>query len=307
MNYVDFCARTLEDMRAYIGNEGEVKLIPMQKNNGVVLDGLVIRRNDSKVSPTLYVENYYRMYNDGLPYEETVMCMIKCYENNDGASIDMDFFTDFSKVKERIVFKLIHREMNETLLKSVPHRIWNDLALVFCYLLKDEVIGSATVLIRNEHMKMWKVEEEELYCIAIDNTPRLMPEDIRTMSDVIRDMVGDKCICMNENKENAPMEEFDAANNMYVLSNTSRCFGATSILFSKHIRDLAKKYNCGLYILPSSIHEVILMPSNEFEDEIYMRQMIKDVNATEVSAEERLSDNLYYYDPSVEEIRIVAV
>lgn len=299
MNYLEFCNNAQKKMVEYIGNRGSVSITPMRKNNGIIMDALIIKEKDVKVSPTIYLEPYYKLYKSGEPFGDVIETLTNSYIEHSNQHIDVDCFYDFDKIKENIAFKLIHYESNKQLLDDVPYKRWNDLALVYIYVLKESDIGSATILIHNNHLQIWNTTEEELYKCATNNTPLIMPEELKTMNQILGESLG-KQIFDEE-------EQWELSEAMYVLSNKSRIFGATALLYSQKLKELSVKHDCGLYILPSSIHEVILMPTDKCSDTMFMRQMVIEVNANEVDAQERLSDNVYYYDPTSGDISIVAV
>ncbi len=280
--------------------EANVSVTEVMKNNGLLLHGLVINRKESKVSPTIYLEQFYEQYEDGTPFGEIVRNIEETMREHERDDVNMDYFRDFEKVKDRIVYKIVNYEMNVELLESVPYVKWNDLAIVFCHVCDECMLGYATILIRNCHLDMWGIDNEQLFEYARINTPRLMQDEMTSMDEVLKDI-------MERNQCFMPLPEqgVDAAvGNMYVLTNAKRIFGATSMLYSRRLEELSDRFGTGLYILPSSIHEVIILPESDTCDVEYIRDMISEVNETQVSLEERLSDNLYYYDRDRREIRI---
>ena len=301
MNYIEFKERTIDYLRNRMDKSIDISSRPITKNNGVVLDGIIVRYPGEAASPTLYVEQYYDEYLKGIPFGDLCEMMINVLGKHSEYYPDVRNFNEFDEVKKGVVYKLIHREMNEELLKEIPHKIWNDLAIVYLYILPDEIYSQASILIRNEHLNMWNIDEDTLYRTACLNTPNLMPAMTMTMESVLEEM-----LAQEEELDSARLCDTSFGRNMYVLTNRNRSFGATAMLYSDEIARISRRYECGLYIMPSSVHEVILMPSTECDDETCLRQLIMDVNETEVDLQDKLSDSLYYYDPVREEIRIVA-
>lgn len=269
--------------------DSTVKLCEVLKNNGLVRHGLTVVREGDKMSPVIYLEAFEKLYNEGTSLGEIVDRLVRFLDMQSYTGINVDKYTDFENVKDGIVYKVINYDLNRELLENVPYIRWNDLAICFYYVCARSDDGCATIMVKNEHMKIWNIECDELYDYARVNTPRIMEDELQTMSSVLQTMLG---------------EEFETTSDMYVLTNKSRIFGATCILYSKAIRELSVRYQEGLYILPSSIHEVIILPADESYDTDYLKEMICEVNETEVSIEEKLSDNLYYYDPDRDVIRI---
>ena len=176
-------------------------------------------------------------------------------------------------------------------------------SIVFlCYL--DSKFGqNATILITDEHLKLWKVQDQELYEIAIKNTPTLLPEEFCTMETLIEnliDVTDFPAKILDECSSPTPTKDFFPTVNgsMYVLSNQAKLFGASCILYQNLLNKISDHFSSSLYILPSSIHEVIIIPSNDCSSLTQFTQMVQEVNETQLSAEEILSDHAYYYDVS---------
>lgn len=158
--------------------------------------------------------------------------------------------------------------------------------MVFYYLLEDMPFHHATILIHNSHLTMWQITKEELFRQALENTPRLLPATIRRMQDVVREMMKDR-----------QMEEdlFENEIPMYIMSNPIKMNGAATMAYPGVIRNFAETIRKNLYVIPSSIHEVILVPESGTED-TNLNDMVAEVNHTQVDPKEVLADHVYYYD-----------
>ncbi len=308
MEFTSFKTLVRDEVAKRTGEQYHVRINEVMKNNGVMLSGITMLQDDNNISPTIYLNQYYEAYESG---EITLRCIVDdvldTYERNKvNQSVDMRFFMNYERIKDRIIFKLIHAERNEELLKDIPHIRYLDLAIVFQCLISDEMFGNATIMIHNAHLKIWEITEEELYKKAIKNTPKLQQYDIKTMRDVLCEMMRLEEL---ERKEIIDREEYlrelRDATPMYVLSNRTRVQGASCILYSDILRDFAAAIKSDFYILPSSIHEVILLPAQGDEDEEGLKNMVREVNETQVEREEVLSDSVYYYNRETRELSIV--
>ena len=241
------------------------------------------------ISPTIYLNFYFKQYQKGRSLEEIYHDILSVYkENKPSGNIDISFFTDYEQVKKRIVFKLINYEQNRQLLEKIPHIRLLDLAIIFNCLVEADATGNATILIYNNHLSLWNVTRDDLYQLAMKNTPKLLTYELRDMSDVLIElMAGVPCNSMNE--------ELEYMVPMYVLSNKSKLNGSGCILYHNLLHNLCEKLECDLYILPSSIHEVILLPAYDHDSYDELTSMVKEVNSTQLSREEVLSDHVYYY------------
>lgn len=290
MEYNTFKETVLRRLADDIPNPKKITVQSICRNNGDVLDGLVILENGVNIAPTLYLNYYYKSYRTGTCFQETYEQILKHYETNKTTeSIDVSFFTDFDKTESRIVFKLIHYEKNKKLLQDTPHIPFLDLAIVFyCYIPLDPSVGNATILIRSSHLDLWNQTAQSLYPIARKNAARLLPPKFHNMNSLMEEM-------LQLRPYPTVMIPEDPLYPMYVLTNSQSMFGASCLLYDGLIRSLADRFQSDFYILPSSIHETILIPAscdsrmNDFSD------MVREVNETQVADEEILSDHAYYY------------
>ncbi len=288
MTYQNFKQRILELMRQEFGGAAVISIQDVIKNNDTRLDGLTVFSEGCNVSPTIYLNDYYRQCEKGRGFPDIFQEILRIYrENIPESSIDLSFFTAYDKVKTRVVFKLINYERNRDLLSKIPHFRLLDLALVFNYLAKTDHSGIATILIQNSHLPFWNVTRDDLYSLAMENTPRLLRYDLRNMADVLKELF--------------PAEDLPAELSgslpcpLYVLSNQARLNGSVCILYQDLLRDFAARLGSDLYILPSSVHEVLIVPSEQSGSYEELSQMVREVNATQLSNEEILSDHVYHY------------
>ena len=203
-------------------------------------------------------------------------------------------FLNYESVKKGIVYKLVNTAKNKELLEDVPHMEFLDLSVVFQYLIQNEHFGTASILIHNAHMKLWDISVEELYQVADANTQKLQGYELRSMIDAIRDL-----LAMDTTGEVADIEYMEEhADNvpMYVLSNKNKVGGASCILYDGLLADFATAIGGNFYVIPSSIHEVLLLPADNKDEQEEIKAMIKEINDTQVRTEEILSDSLYFFD-----------
>ncbi len=276
----------------------QISVQKIHRNNGEIVDGLVILEDGVNIGPTIYLDHYYRKYRSGSGFSSIFAQIMHSYENNKtGRRIDVGFFTEFERIRSRIVIKLINREKNmEQLNENLPHIPFLDLEIVFyCRFPVDPDIGNATIMINNAHMSMWGTTVEELFPIAMENSLRLLPPQIASINKVLHDLL--------DVPEDLPgPDNEDPMFSMYVLSNEDNMFGAACIAYEGLIRSYSDRFQSDLYILPSSIHEVILIPCSGEKRLDDLSKMVVDVNETQVAPEDVLSDHAYYYSRERDEI-----
>lgn len=291
MNYENFKISAISAIQKKFGESADVSLQPVVKNNDVRLDGLTILSDSANVSPTIYLNQHYQDYQNGKPLPDIVDDIVKTYtENLPEAQMDFSFFTDFDQIRYKIIYKLVHFEKNKSLLSDVPHFRYLDLAIVFCCFLPDTPGGNAAILIQNHHLGFWNATKEDLYGLAVKNTPMLLPYEIKSMEDTLKTLCPE--LFSNELSADCP-SEIPA---MYVLTNSAKLYGASVLLYPGVLSEFASQIQSDLYILPSSIHEVLLLPKALQSNASDLDFMIQDVNASHVSEEDVLSDHAYLFE-----------
>lgn len=295
MDFNVFVDNIVALLKEKMGEDYEIKVTKVVKNNDIHLTGVIMMKKADSVSPTIYLEELYQEYCAGTDIQEIVDKIAELYEAQlRDIKLDMNFFSDFKYVKGRIFHKIIHYEKNKKLLEDVPHFKWCDLAVVFYYAMEEEILGRASVLIHNNHLDMWEQSVDALYRIAQENMRRSMPEMLVPMWELIESITGGR----SEGAEDI---------RMYVLTNRDKLYGASAMLYSDKIRELADKLQSDLLILPSSVHEVLLLPDDREKEYDFYRRMVEEVNTTQVEPEEILSYSLYRYVREKAEIEEIIV
>ena len=295
MDYQKFIEEIVNLLQEKMSADYEIKVTHVTKNNDVRLIGVIMMRESDKISPTIYLEEPYRQYRTGVDMQEIVDRIVALYqEQMRDIDFDIDFFKEFEYVRDRIFHKIINYEKNRKLLEDVPHFRWCDLAIVFYYAVEEKGLGRASILIHNNHLVMWEQTTDTLYQIAQRNMRRSMPELLIPMQQLVEDMTGVK------------LGQTDRVR-MYVLTNRDKLNGASALLYSNGIKELADRLQSDLIILPSSVHEVLLLPDDHEQEYDFYRQMVEEVNTTQVEPEEILSYSLYRYNREKEEIEEIFV
>lgn len=295
MDYKDFMKEISDLVLEILGEGFEISLKTITKNNNVVLDGLMIRKEGDSISPTIYLNHYYQSYLSGENVIHIVNEIIELYEKNKVTTgIDGDFFTKYERVRERIVFKLIHYNKNEYLLDRIPHIKFLDLAIVFYYLVETDTFGNATILIYNSHLEAWGETISEIYRIAKKNTQNILKFRINQIEDILNEELGEE-LWEETTEGDIPM---------YVLSNQTKLNGAACMLYPDVLKDFANKLKSNLFLLPSSVHEIIVIPKKSEVIPEELKEMVKDVNNNHVEEEEILSFSVYEYLLEEDRIKI---
>ena len=302
IDYLSFINTICKMVKEMLGDEYQVQIHKVTKNNSLELDSLLVLQKGRDFAPNIYLQHYYESYQEGTSIQEIAERICIIYRNNTKPKLNEEFNYSLEKMKEFIVYRLISYEKNQKLLSQIPHVKYLDLAITFQCLVRDDDEGIGTIRITNEHMKLWRTSTEELITHAAKNTCRLLPASIRTMEDTIIGLLNDEMSYSNESGEWDGVYDqlitnslFEDKPPMYILTNHKGINGASCILYDNLLNNFSNQVQSDFYILPSSVHEVILLPFHKNIDRESLKKLVKDVNYTQVAPEEVLSDQVYYY------------
>lgn len=278
----------------------ELEITTVKKNNGIELRGLYIKQEGMNISPTIYLDEYYSYYLKGEGLDEIIQRIREEYEWKVSWVANYHFNLEkFECVKDRIIYRLVNYEKNEEILEDCPHLKLYDLALTFRWVAHSDDIGISTALVTNQEVVAWGISMNELLLAAKENTPRLFPAQMVDMDEMIQ-------------RAGVSFPQEETAIPMYIMTNKQEVNGASVLLYDDVLQKFASQKKTDFYILPSSIHEVILVPSDRIDDPSDLFVMVADANKTVVALGDILSDSVYYYSrkknqiiPVAEEKRII--
>lgn len=295
MKFEEFVEEIIENMQKRVPENYLVQVQNICKNNDLKLTGLTIGDQKLNIYPTIYLEEFYKKYEEGVSFETITDIIWNTYcQNAPKSNWDTSRFIEWRNVKDIICPKIINYAANRELLNSVPYRKVCDLAVVYYAVVDICENGVASILLRNEHLKLWGKTEADLYELALENYRRIFSITSRNLDDIILELMN----C----KEDISFDE-NTIVPMIVVTNKKKLNGAAAILFPDELQKIADKIGTDLYILPSSVHEIILLSTDNTMTVDELKETVRFVNSNELRQEEVLSDNVYLFDrhnPSIE-------
>lgn len=294
MNFEEFMAWVKENITSKDWKEtSQVEISVVKKNNGVSKAGLSIREDEQDVSPLLYLDNYYIHYQNGEILENIIRNIRADYDEKvQMFAAKIPNLREFENIRGKVIYRLVNYEKNKETLEDCPHIRLHDLAVTFRWVARIDDVGVSTSLITNEQVKEWGVSINDLVLAARQNTPRLFPAKIVDMEEMLAGMVS--------------FILYPGTIPMYILTNEQVINGASALLYGDILKDFANKKGTDMYILPSSIHEVVMVPADRIDDPKELSSIVHDVNTTVVSTGDVLSDSVYYYDRKKDQILVKA-
>ena len=295
MSYTEFRELILEALQGIIPKNITVKLVSAEKLNSYVRHGIMFERAELNYSPTIYLEPFYSSFQKGCSIEKLAEELYCCYREETGQVPDcIQMLQQYEAAKAYIFCKLIHIEENRRLLAETPHRIYLDFAIVPYFEVNGEQLYKGSVLLKNTYLSYWKVSEEELLDYAIEHTKKVKGVLLRPMTEVLDSFLSEEDVEFAKH----------AGHEMYVLTNTEKFLGAMQIYFPDVLEMVSRRLKGDYYLLPSSVHEWIVIPAAQVLERELLFTMVREVNETEVLEEEVLSNNIYLYSASSQKIYI---
>ncbi len=312
MVYETFLEHVKENLQEHLDKGCRITIHKIPKNNRKIMDGLSILMPGTQMAPTIYLTPYYEQFCEGMSMDAVIQDILELFYNNPAPTcITAKQITQFDLLEEKIMFKLIHCASNQELLKDIPYIPYLDLAIVFYLFLERNATGQMTALIHNEHMELWKVKEKDLLALALENTPKAFPAEIKSMAEVMKDMV--RKSFEEEYDETCEEEEIDELFEcsdmkmpLYVLTNHVGLNGAGCIIYRNILKNFADSLEKDLVILPSSIHEVLITPNEPGMSYEELGSLVTCINENEVAVEDRLSNQVYLYSRATDRLRLAS-
>ena len=312
MTFDDFKQMVEDNIKDYLPEEyadAKVSINEVIKNNDTHLTGVTIRDEGTSIAPTLYLEQYYEDVNSGnKTMDQALTMMAAVYDDANKNGLDMDTkelvnnLTDYDQTKDKIIPRVVNRESNEERLKTIPHTDMGDLTVTYHVDLGNASDGQMSVQVSNEMMNKYDVSVEDLHEQACANMKEISPATFKTMAETLAEIMIPGFEEMSAEEREEAIGNFDMPDpGMYVLSNDSKSFGAAAVL-DPEVMDKIRNDVGDFYILPSSVHEVLIVPKREDMHLSDLEAMVQEVNATQVAPNEVLSDHVYEYDPETKEI-----
>lgn len=293
MTYEKFMEQVKEQILSFLPEEyadADVMIQEVTKNNDQKFHVMCIKRPEDRVIPNVYLDGFYRMHQNGRNMGSILTAIAKAHQEGIIESTEWQSFRaeDYESLKDRLYVTALNRDSNQNYLKDAVHKDIPDTDITAAVRVLCESrgkAGTASFLVKENMLEMWGITGEALYEQALRNTEELFAPEMINMKDVLFGCDEKEA----ESKELLPHE-------LYVLGNDAKMNGATVMLYPNLLQKIGEATKSNFFILPSSIHELILVKDiGEMSAEEFQR-MVMEINRTQVEPEEVLSDEVYCYD-----------
>ena len=295
INYEEFKDNAIQDIKDTLTDRGltvEADVRHVDKlNDGY--DAVTIRPENSSIGVNVNLNQLYEAYSNGHEYDDCIEHAADLAENGlkNAPAYDVDKLNDYSQMKDKLSMEVVSSERNAEMLANVPHEDMEDMSVVYRFVLGgSDKDGISSILITNELLDQYGVTPEQLHKDALENAPELRPAVIKGMTEVMVEMMG---------KDQAEMMGFTSVPKdepMFVATTPDKVQGAGVLAYQDFMDQAAERLGGDFFVLPSSIHEVLLVKDDGNFGRKELENMVKEVNATQVAPEDKLTDSVYHYD-----------
>lgn len=302
MLFSEFKNYATENIISYLTPDyqgAEMNIRTIRKSNGYEYEALTIGKKGEKcaIIPALDLTKAYAEYQQGADLDDIIEKLADIRMNAKLNNFDKNSILTFNGIKSQILPRLINTANNTAYLADKPHLEIADLSVMFVVRVDETADSVADAPIDNQLMALWGVDLDTVKTTAFANVANQKPVFMSIAKAIFEGKMNDDIFDLdNIDPETDEMP-------LYILSNRHKHQGA-SIIFNKALMHRIAEKIGSFYILPSSIHEVLIIPTSAGNDVKELARVVKQVNATEVSPQEILSDNVYEFDIEDEEIKI---
>lgn len=286
--FVDEVRKSIKDYLPEKFADAEVHVDQFQKLNTAYL-GLQVKREGQMVVPNINLNARFADYQENRMSLEAAMRTI-AEQVQLAPEIQTEWLKDYSQVKDHLFIRVSDAKENEDFLRMSPHKEVDGLAVSYHIAFEGLHGVEASTPVSYKMMEMYGVTAEQLHADALESTQRLYPVKYASMAEVMQQMMGiepDMAADMMP-----PME----GPQLMVLTNMQGMHGAGALFYPEQLETIAQQMGTDFFVLPSSVHEVLILPDDGSQDLDSLQFMVREINRTEVAPEDRLSDYVYHYD-----------
>jgi hypothetical protein len=288
MDYEQFKVAFAEDLKTNLqklGIEADVSEHHIEKLNDSY-EALSVTPKGSSIGVNANLDEIFHAIERGRDYNEVLSGVTESLKGSleHMPKLQVSDLTNYAEMKNKLAMEVVSAERNAKMLQNVPHEQMEDIAVVYRLVLNSSKGASSTVLVTNDLMDKFGITHEQLHDDAMKNAPLIRPAEIKGMEETLNEMQG------------GPALEPDPDEILFVAGVPDQSHGAAVIAYPNFFEDAAEKLGGDYFIIPSSIHEVLLVKDTGEMNSRDLAAMIKEVNATEVAPEDVLTDHAYHYD-----------
>ena len=287
-NYYGFLDKMAQKLQATQGpftSQFQVNVKDVGKANGMSYRGIEIADQQSGMGVTINMDQHYKMYLDGKSLDEIADLVqhqaLNAFENK--PDVDVSRVKDYESLCSNVMMEAVSREKNAEYLQNVPHFDMADLSIIYRVNVSgNREHGLGVVTVDNRLLDSMGISQDQFQKDILDRALNGEPPILRSLTEVMGGVFG--------------IDASEPDGGLFLATNSEALYGASVIAIPGFLDQAAEKLGGNFYILPSSIHEVLLLRNDQEMNVQELEDMVQNVNEQIVSPEEQLSDRVYHYD-----------
>lgn len=290
MDFKEFTDRMEESLKVALEDgpqQASVVRRDVEKLQGQSYTALSVSPPDGNVGMNINLNALYEQMQDGASYQSVAAQALNQASIflEDDPRFDVSRLTDYDQAKSLLVAEVVGAERNEAMLARVPHKQVEDMAVIYRMQIEHNGEGVSSTLVTNQLLESFGVSADQLHQDALQNSTELRPASVRKLSEVLAEMM------------DVPVEMMEGATPPIVMvSNEDKVNGAAAMFYPGLMESCAAELGGDYYVLPSSVHEVLLLPDDGQMKATELKDMVSSINGDVVDPKDVLTDQVYHFD-----------
>ena len=200
--------------------------------------------------------------------------------------VDLKAILNYENVKDKLFIRVSSAEANKEVLENAPHQLKEDLAITYHVAVGKDQDGLSSMFIKNDLLEQYGISAEQLHEDAMKSSPHVMVPEVSSIGVLIDEMYQKNILMLTPDEREMLLETLQESSEMptfFVVTNTERVNGAGVIFYPEFMDNMGELLGNNFFILPSSIHQMLILPDDGQVDAEMLRDMVKEVNATQVA------------------------
>jgi len=303
MEFYDYVQRNLPEYLPEQLAGASVKLREQVKNYDEELTGVMVSLPGEQVTPVIYLGGCYERYAEGANLDDVLRDLAQAVTDARTQSAmvgDPEAIMDFDFAKDKLQVRLFDTEANQKRLEPLVHHCLGDLTCAYSIVLSESQGNAMSVMVTPQIMEAWGVTKRQVHEAAMEADLE-RGVTLNAIGELIDSMLTgqepDNYISPEALADGIRPDFEGMGMALMCLSNGSRLNGASMIINPEVQANIAQVLGGNYYMLPSSIHEVLVLPDTVGGPKAAeLGAMVKEINETQVAPQDRLSDKVQYYD-----------
>lgn len=298
MNRKDFFEYVKDNVKDYLPEkyaDANIHLQEVVKKNGLTLTAVIIPTEGSNITRSVYLDSFYQEYRNRKNPDACVGDVADLWieQMDTDLNVDVNGMMDYGNVKDKLQVRVCDPEKNREWLEDKAVTMHGDFAAYYTVNLSENEDGIASISVTKALLEAWKIDVQTLHQDAMAADEKRGPV-LYSMEEMIDSMIYGGEPPKNLFEWEKDVDSFTQP--MFCMTNERKMNGASLILHEDIRKQIGEFMKGDFYILPSSIHETLILPDNGAFSVPELNAMVKEVNATQVSLDEQLSDKVQFCD-----------